>query len=69
MSTTYTTQAAQDIERMGFTKVFPFTEEGGRSYADYLERDALEKAARFPERADHFMTRTIGQALAGNDGE
>lgn len=40
-----------------------------KGYADYLEEKALEYAARFPERAEYFMGRSLGDALAGNDGE
>lgn len=40
----------------------------GKSYADYIERGELEYAAKFPERAEYFLTRTIGEALRGNDG-
>lgn len=41
----------------------------GTEYADYLNQHALELAAKFPERADEFLTRSLGEALAGNDGE
>lgn len=40
----------------------------GQRYADYIERKELEYAAKFPERANYFLTRTIGEALRGNDG-
>lgn len=40
-----------------------------KGYADYLEEKALEYAAMFPERAEYFMNRSLGEALAGNDGE
>jgi hypothetical protein len=41
---------------------------GTRSYWDYLESHAAELAAKFPDRADHFFGRSLGEALAGNDG-
>lgn len=40
-----------------------------KGYADYIEEKALEYAGRFPERAEYFMNRSLGEALAGNDGE
>lgn len=40
-----------------------------KGYADYLESIALEYADKFPERAEYFMTRSLGEALAGNDGD
>lgn len=40
-----------------------------KRYADYLEEKALEYAGRFPERAEYFMSQSLGDALAGNDGE
>lgn len=66
---TFTTRAAQDVERGGFKQVFPFTEEGGRRYANYLERTTLDHAARFPKQANYFMTRTLREALQNNDGK
>lgn len=38
-------------------------------YASYIESKALEYADKFPERAEYFLTRSLGEALAGNDGE
>ena len=40
-----------------------------KGYADYIEEKALEYAAKFPERAEHFMSQSLSDALAGNDGE
>ena len=40
-----------------------------KGYADYLEEKALDYAERFPERAEYFMSRSLGEALAGNDGD
>lgn len=40
-----------------------------KGYADYLEEKALEYAERFPERAEYFINRSLGEALAGNDGD
>lgn len=40
----------------------------GKSYADYIEDRAIAYAAKFPDRATYFMTRTISEALRGNDG-
>lgn len=45
-----------------------------RSYADYIERHSLQLYVRFAERGDMdtarlMLTRTLGEALAGNDGD
>jgi hypothetical protein len=58
----YTTQAARDAFRWQ-----------GKRYADHIEQSALEMAARFKARGQHdearkMVTRTIGEALQGNDG-
>ena len=39
-----------------------------KGYADYLEEKALEYAERFPDEVDFFLSRSLGEALAGNDG-
>ena len=54
----YKSQSAHDAIKM-YTK----------GYADYLEEKALDYAERFPERAEYFMSRSLGEALAGNDGD
>ena len=54
----YKSQSAQDA-----------LETYSKGYADYLEEKALEYAERFPERADYFISRSLGEALAGNDGD
>lgn len=60
---TYTTRAGQDAaERIGSTKFWT------ESYADHIEEGELRYADLFPDRADYFLTRTLGEALAGNDG-
>jgi hypothetical protein len=41
----------------------------GKPYADYLESHALELAARFPDRKDEFLNRSLSEALAGNNGD
>lgn len=56
---TYRSQSARDAQRSGY---------GGESYAEYLESKALEYAERFPTAAEYFLTRSLGEALAGNDG-
>lgn len=37
-------------------------------YAAYLDSTALEYATKFPDRADYFMTRSLSEALSGNEG-
>jgi hypothetical protein len=60
----YKSQAARDAEQMiGRTRFWT------RGYADDVERTALEYAERWPERAEEFLGRPLGEALAGNDGE
>ena len=54
----YSSQSARDAIKMY-----------SKRYADYLEEKALEYSARFPDLAEYFMTRNLGEALAGNDGE
>lgn len=56
----YTTRAARDAAE---------TRYGDKGYWDYLEQSAMEYAERFPEQADYFLTRNLGEALRGNDGE
>ena len=56
---TYASQSARDAAASGY---------GGPTYAAYLDRHARELAARFPDRADEFLTRSLSEALAGNDG-
>jgi hypothetical protein len=41
----------------------------GKPYADYIEQHSRELAARFPDRGHYFLTRSLGEALAGNDGD
>jgi hypothetical protein len=57
-------QAARDAAETGY---------GGarqrRGYAAYLDRQAAELAAKFPDREEYFMTRSLSEALAGNDGD
>ena len=54
----YKSQSARDAIKMY-----------SKGYADYLEEKALEYAERFPGEADFFLSRSLGEALAGNDGE
>ena len=54
----YKSQSARDATRLY-----------SKGYADYLEAKALEYANMFPERAEYFINRSLGEALAGNDGE
>lgn len=55
--TDYKSQAARDAYKWK-----------GKGYADMIENRAIAYAAKFPDRAAYFMTRTIGEALRGNDG-
>ena len=41
---------------------------GDEAYADYLEKAAQENAQRRPGEAEYYLTRTLGDALRGNDG-
>jgi hypothetical protein len=59
LASTYESQAARDAAATGY---------GSVTYPAYLDRQAREMAQRFPERAEHFMTRSLSEALAGNDG-
>ena len=59
----YTAQSARDAQRS-------YSE----SYCDYLEQHAQELYAYFtarnePEKAQEMLTRTLSEALMGNDGE
>lgn len=61
----YTTRAAKDATASGY---------GGQGYADYIERHTLETAEYYRargmhERADEILTRSLGAALIGNDGD
>lgn len=56
----FKSQAARDAQASGY---------GSATYPAYLERHALELAERFPERAEEFMTRSLGEALTGNNGD
>ena len=55
-ASTYRSQAARDAQSLS------------QSYADYIESHALELAERFPDRRDEFLTRSISEALEGNNG-
>jgi hypothetical protein len=62
---TYESQAARDAEERGY---------GDESYWDYLDRASAESAAHWrskgdDERANHMMTRSLSEALRGNDGD
>lgn len=63
--TTYKAQAARDAAEMGY---------GDEGYWEYLDQSAAEKYDYYMERgmpdmANHMLTRTISQALMGNDGD
>lgn len=63
--TQYKSQVAQDAQS---------TKYGDKSYWDYLEETALRyydyyKAKGFDTLAESMLTRTLSEALAGNDGE
>lgn len=38
------------------------------SYAAYLDTKATEYANKFPDRAEYFLSRSLSEALAGNEG-
>ncbi len=61
----YTAQTALDAQRIGY---------GSESYWDYLERAARESRDYYlrngnSERAELMMTRSLSEALRGNDGD
>lgn len=62
---TYDAQSARDAMASRY---------GGASYWRYLDRSAKEKRDYYLERGDtesaeRMMTRSLGEALAGNDGD
>lgn len=62
---TYRSQAARDAQARGY---------GGESYWAYLDRTCQESHDHWirrgdPERASHMLTRSLGEALQGNDGD
>lgn len=62
--TGYKSQAARDAAEGGY---------GSKSYWDYLESHAIELHDKFMLRGDtktaqEMMTRTLGEALMGNNG-
>lgn len=65
MAKEYRTEAARNVARSGY---------GGPEYADYIEQHTLDMAAYYrsrgnDRRADELMSRSIGAALTGNDGD
>lgn len=56
---TYTAQSARDAQAGGI---------GDERYWAYLDARAQEYAERFPDRAEHFLNRSLSEALVGNDG-
>jgi hypothetical protein len=62
---TYQSQAARDAQRTNY---------GGESYWDYLDRAALQSAAHWARKGDNdraaaMLTRSLSEALMGNDGD
>lgn len=63
---TYKAQSARDAAASGY---------GGPTYADYLERSAQEMHDKLlalgytPEHAETMFTRSLSEALTGNDGD
>lgn len=55
----FKTQAARDALR-----IYP----EDITYAGYIETHTLELAERFPAERDYFMSRSLAEALQGNDG-
>lgn len=65
LQTGYASQAASDAQSQNY---------GNRSYWDELERSSLRTYVYFAEHGDmdkarEMLTRSLSQALAGNDGE
>lgn len=59
MKVKYLSQSARDAEAANY---------GGPSYYAYLDAKAIEYAERFPEDAERFLGRSLGESLSGNDG-
>ena len=64
-TTTYQSQAARDAQERSY---------GGEGYWAYLDRAALESAAYYARRGDNdraaaMLTRSLSEALQGNDGD
>lgn len=62
---TYEARAAREAQASGY---------GDQSYWDYLNRSAFENAEYFlatnhPELAASMFTRSLSEALVGNDGD
>lgn len=60
---TYEAQCARDAAGAGKTDYANYLEESSKRTRDYF----LAKGD--PEKAEEMMTRSLGQALVGNDGE
>lgn len=65
MDNEYKSQAARDAQAMGY---------GGESYWAYLDRAASESCDYYlrhddPVMAAAMLTRTLSEALRGNDGD
>ena len=63
--TAYQSQCARDAARYGY---------GDASYWEYLDKSATEHAAFFLKRGDAvtaalMLSQSLGEALAGNDGD
>lgn len=61
----YQSQAARDAQEHNY---------GGESYWEYLDRAAAESHVHYmrrgdPERAELMLTRSLSEALRGNDGD
>jgi hypothetical protein len=64
MEKVYESKSARDAQSAGY---------GGEGYWDYLDETAMRLRDTFLERGDTaqaelMMTRSLGEALAGNDG-
>lgn len=64
MSKTYKSQSARDAQEHNY---------GGERYWAYLDKAAQESHDHYmrkgnPERAEEMMTRSLSEALRGNDG-
>jgi hypothetical protein len=61
----YFSQCARDAQKSGY---------GKQSYWDHLETSSLQSYVRFAEKGDMetarlMLTRDLGEALRGNDGD
>ena len=63
MDTTYESQSARDASRAYEARYCEYLDEAAKRYRDYFTARGMH------ELAAEMMTRTLGQALVGNDGD